>query len=247
MYKILLRFDDLSPFHNIDKWREIEHFLLQEDIKPILAVIPDNRDSQVSFSKYQDSFWTNIKRLQKNGWTIALHGLHHELIKCEKSIIKTNDVGEICDLSFSAQSNMIKEGIRIINSHGINVDLYCAPAHSFDSNTLDALLKNGISIITDGFYLYPGLCRSKGIFFVPQQLWRMRRFPFGVFTVCYHHNNMSHLDVQNLKKDIMKYKKYISSFDLVMNEYGTRHLNFFDKLFSFFYEKAIFFKRLLDK
>ena len=40
----LIRFDDICPTMNWVIWTEIDEILTTEGIKPILAVIPDNRN-----------------------------------------------------------------------------------------------------------------------------------------------------------------------------------------------------------
>src|SRR5262249_58816740 len=42
--KLLLRFDDLCPGINWQSWRKLETIMLDEAVKPILAVVPDNQD-----------------------------------------------------------------------------------------------------------------------------------------------------------------------------------------------------------
>lgn len=226
--KYILRFDDLNPYQDKEKWHEIESFLIKNNIKPIIAVVPDNKDEELIFGHYDKNFWLKIKELQSAGWAIALHGYQHILRDCSDSIIKTNNYGEICNLSYHKQCELIKAGLSILGSHGINVDLYCAPAHSFDECTLQALKNNDINTITDGFFLKNGYCKKYNFNFIPQQLWRFRKMPFGIYTICYHHNNMSESDINKFKNDVLLYKNNIISID----ELEERDLNFIDRTFS---------------
>ena len=56
---------------------------------------------------------------------------------------------------------MIARGKQILEEHGVHTDLFMAPAHSYDRNTLRALKENGFQALTDGFgeqpYLWQGL------------------------------------------------------------------------------------------
>src|SRR6266404_6631438 len=55
-----------------------------------------------------------------------------------------------------------------------------APAHSFDRTTVDLLRGVRPRRISDRFFLFPNL-GSPGMFWIPQQLWRFRPMPFGVW------------------------------------------------------------------
>ena len=45
--KYLVRFDDICPTMNWSVWEAVEEVLVEADIKPILAVIPDNQDDHL--------------------------------------------------------------------------------------------------------------------------------------------------------------------------------------------------------
>ena len=42
--KYILRFDDICSTMNWNKWNSIEDILIKHNIKPILAIVPDNKD-----------------------------------------------------------------------------------------------------------------------------------------------------------------------------------------------------------
>ncbi len=46
---------------------------------------------------------------------------------------------------------MIRSGKIILEKNGITTDIFMAPSHSYDMNTIRALKKNGFTGITDGF------------------------------------------------------------------------------------------------
>lgn len=241
--KFILRFDDLSPYHDKLKWEQIESFLIENNVRPIIAIIPDNKDENTMFNSYDNDFWCRVKRLQSLGWSIALHGYQHLLKECHGSIVKINTYGEICDSSYEEQKLKIKTGLSILESHGVNAKLYCAPAHSFDRNTLKALLDSGIKTITDGFFLKQGYSKKYNLTFIPQQLWRFRRLPIGVYTICYHHNSMSDADIYKFKQDIINNIDNIISADSL----SDRRLNIFDYIFSFVWTRMLIIKNKLAK
>jgi hypothetical protein len=45
--RYILRFDDICPTLNWDLWAGVEEVLLRTRIRPLLAVIPDNRDESL--------------------------------------------------------------------------------------------------------------------------------------------------------------------------------------------------------
>src|SRR5436190_22452251 len=75
--KFLLRFDDICPTMNWDIWSEIEATMVRLRIKPILAVVPDNRDPVLQVAPPVSDFWQRVRNWQDLGWTMALHGYQH--------------------------------------------------------------------------------------------------------------------------------------------------------------------------
>ncbi len=45
--KYLIRLDDASHYSNEEKWDRIESILIKFQIKPIVAVIPNNKDKNI--------------------------------------------------------------------------------------------------------------------------------------------------------------------------------------------------------
>ena len=75
-----------------------------------------------------------------------------------------NRVGsEFSGHSLEVQVEKIRKGKEILQSHGINTDIFFAPAHSYDDNTIKALSLCGFKYISDGksrkpFYRQGILC-----------------------------------------------------------------------------------------
>ncbi len=55
---------------------------------------------------------------------------------------------------------------------------------------------------------------------------------FGLWTVCYHHNNWTSSDVERFRSDIEHYKHQITGLHRVLALYRTRKRNLSDALFS---------------
>lgn len=78
MSKLILRLDDACPTMNTLQWDRMERLLQKYQIKPIVGIIPDNKDETFD-SPFDEAFWDKCLRWQENGWVIAQHGLHHKL------------------------------------------------------------------------------------------------------------------------------------------------------------------------
>ena len=69
--------------------------------------------------------------------------------------------------------------------------------------------------------LYP--YRDKqGTFWVPQQLWKFRTAPFGVWTVCIHPPDRLYKDADFFRQCIREHKASLTSLRAVMEEYAKR-------------------------
>ena len=119
--------------------------------------------------------------------------------------------------------------MKIFHSNNVNAHIWIAPAHSFDATTLKVLKDYGFSIISDGLFLSP-YSDKNGMFWIPQQLWKLRAMPFGIWTVCYHHNNWSLSDFRKFKKDVIKYKSKITTVDNTQNRFQLKNASNMTKI-----------------
>ncbi|OFZ82434.1 MAG: hypothetical protein A2583_03790 [Bdellovibrionales bacterium RIFOXYD1_FULL_53_11] len=210
--KYLIRFDDICPSMNWKVWDEIEKTLDVYGVKPLLAVIPDNRDPSLQFENPRAAFWNDVKKWQDKGYSIALHGYQHLYETRNPGILGIQERSEFAGLSAESQREKISSALRIFQQHGIRPDCWIAPAHSFDRQTVEVLLELGISRISDGFALFPYRDAS-GMTYVPQQLWRFRKMPFGLWAVCLDHNGWDAGGLSEFRKNISAYVKQLASFD----------------------------------
>ena len=101
---------------------------------------------------------------------------------------------------------------------------FFAPAHTFDTNTIKALLQEtNIRIISDVPANKP--FTKYGMTFVPQQSGRVRELPFAVQTFCYHPNIMQDNNFNELEAFLQKHT--FSTFPL---EETNRKLSLYDFL-----------------
>jgi hypothetical protein len=183
--RYLLRFDDMCPTMNWPLWNELEALLIEAEVKPILAVIPDNRDPKLMVHPAATDFWNRVRGWQARGWTIALHGYQHTYVNAESGILGLNRRSEFAGLSYEEQFAKLQKGLEVFSQEGVHADAWVAPAHSFDWTTVAALSKLGVTTISDGLALAP-YRDPHGNVWIPQQFASMRPMPFGVWTYCYH-------------------------------------------------------------
>lgn len=239
--KYLIRMDDICPTMNWTIWEQIEALLDTHSIKPILAVIPDNRDPQLMVAPQKEDFWHRVRSWQLKGWTIGLHGFQHRYETFNSGLIGLNAHSEFAGLGDAVQADRIKKGIDIMAHEGVIPKVWIAPGHSFDQTTIDAILANGISVLSDGFFMRP--VNNRGAVWIPQQLWRFRSFPFGTWTVCYHHNSFSRKDLVSLESDILRYRSQIIAIDDVLATPNVSAIGILDKLSATLWLRMIKAKR----
>ena len=244
--KYLIRFDDICPSMNWDVWDEIESILLEKNIKPIIAIIPDNHDSKLEITRKNDLFWERARKWQEFGWTIGLHGYQHILKDSNYGLIPISKKTEFVGDSFENQLKKLTSGIDIMKNHRIYPKAWIAPAHSFDINTMRALKKLDIQIISDGFHLTPHKDKNN-FFWIPQQLWKFRKMLFGVWTVCYHHNSWGIKDISKFKKDVNHYGGYITSSDQLYEQYSDRAPSLLDKTSPLIYIFLLRIKKYMNQ
>lgn len=183
----LIRLDDASDHMHTENWAKIEQLLDESDIKPLVGVIPLNRDPMLLEFPEDPGFWEKARRWQHKGWRIALHGYEHVYSSNCAGINPVHDRSEFAGHPLEKQRQMIQEGMRLLKEKGLNPTAFFAPSHTFDENTLEALrLESDIRVISDTV-ANDTYCRN-GFTFIPQQAGRVRELPFKVTTICLHPN-----------------------------------------------------------
>ena len=203
--KYILRFDDACPTMDKRKWDKIETICDKYEIKPLIAVIPNNKDKSMMVDKYDEKFWDKIRDWQKKGWHIALHGFEHLYVTNKSGFLPFNKQSEFAGLSLKEQMIKIKKGWAIFQKEQIKSNIWIAPSHTFDRNTLLALKQEtNIDKISDGIALFPFI--KYEFKWLPQQVWKFRKMPFGVWTSCFHPNTMNENEFHNLELFIKENK-----------------------------------------
>ena len=228
----LLRFDDICPTMNWKVWREIEKILIEYNVKPLLAVIPDCQDKNLFLEAPEIKFWDCVRGWQMLGWTIAMHGHQHVYSNKEPGLLRIQYLSEFAGVPPQEQEKKISESMQIFNREGLKPHFFVAPSHSFDRHTLEALGKNHIDTISDGFGYRPFCDADNGLLFIPQQMLCFRKMPFGIWTVCLHHNHWKAVDLQQFRENIKKFSKQLTDFNEVRTKYAGRKATTLDKVVS---------------
>jgi predicted deacetylase len=219
--KLLLRFDDLCPTMNWAAWSQIEQALLDTGVKPLLAVIPNNRDPEFQVTAPRKDFWDQVRLWNSRAWTIGVHGYQHGYVTRSAGLLGIHPASEFAGLPFDEQARKINLALGIFFNEGLQPNVWVAPGHSFDANTLRVLPKVGLDVVSDGMGLLPYQDAS-GILWIPQQMWRFRPMPLGVWTVCLHFNSWGAGAVDRFRHQLLKYRNRITSFDEVIAQYRGR-------------------------
>ena len=234
--KYIIRLDDACPTSDLKKWMAIEEILDEYNVSPIVAVIPANRDETLIHQSPNPDFWDMVKRWEKKGWSIAMHGYQHlfHVVDRKRLMFPYYDRSEFGGLSIDKQKTKLRCSLKIFRKNNIEPKLWVAPAHSFDTDTLQALAdETQINIVSDGisFFSY----YEKGFYFIPQQLWTIKKKMFGIWTVCLHPDNMTDEDIEEFRDSISLeeiHKNLIRVDDI---ELVKKKKNLIDHLFSWYF------------
>jgi predicted deacetylase len=234
----ILRFDDVCSTMNWRVWDEIEPILQSARVQPLLAVVPDNHDQKLKHSPPDPNFWRRVRDWQARGWSIGMHGYRHEYVTRSPGLIGINRFSEFAGLPALAQAERIHAAMQIFEEQRVRPDAWIAPAHSFDRTTVSLLGRSGLRVISDGLFRYP--VRSyDGILWVPQQLWRLRPCPPGVWTVAYHINTWDRRQIQRFRDDVTRFAGAITSLRKAVEFYSGRTLRWSDHVCALVLRNAL--------
>lgn len=226
--RYLLRVDDLCPTVDREPWLRLASLILELNLKPILAVVPDNQDPELRISEPDESFWDQMRAMEQAGAAIALHGYQHRAESRGRSLVPLQRESEFAGVFGPIQRTWIQAGLEILHLHRLNPRLWVAPRHGFDCNTLEALLAEGISVLSDGFARKPFLLG--GFTWIPQQLWAPIEKRAGLWTICLHVNTIT---VQQFDEFAVFARKHIAQFTSVaeaLSEFPPTRLTLLEKL-----------------
>ena len=231
---LLIRFDDICENMKWNYIEECEYLFDKLNIKPVLGVIPNNRDNELLKYPLKKNFWEIVRNWQSKGWTIAMHGNSHfyDSETNKKDYFSYGGKSEFFGHPLEEQMKRIKIGLEKFNSENIKIRTFFAPNHTYDKNTFQALKNLGLNEIIDGYGLMP--YSEFDIKFIPQLFYQNIILPFGIQSTQIHLNYWDNKDFEIFKKFIIKNKEKIITYDQaitkISNNFINLSINFFLKI-----------------
>ena len=242
--KILIRLDDIAENMNWSLMKQTELLFEKYEIKPVLGVIPNNKDNKLLSYPKKNDFWNQVRIWRDKGWEIAMHGSTHVYDKiCEnKDYFGYSGESEFCGHSLETQTSKIKNGLKKFNDEKIEIRSFFAPNHTYDNNTFVALKNSGINEIIDGYGLMP--YTENGLKFIPQLFYKLFILPFGIQTTQIHLNYWNQKDFDIFEKFIIKNSNKIITYDQALEKINN---NLFYKIINILIKKTLLIKRIMKK
>ena len=239
---ILIRIDDIAENMNWDIMEKSELLFEKYSIKPVLGVIPNNKDAEFFAYQKKNDFWDQVRNWGNKGWEIAMHGYTHVYDKmCKKSDDYFNYGGgsEFAGHTLEMQTLRIKNGLKKFEDEKIKIRTFFAPNQTYDKNTFIALKNCGIHEIIDGYGLMP--YTENNIKFIPQLFNKVLLLPFGIQSTKLHLNLWKQDDLDNFEKFIIKNSNKIITYDQALEKINN---NSFYKLINTLSKKILRIKRI---
>lgn len=211
--KITIRMDDITADMNWVNFLKLKEIFDRYGIKPLLGVVPDCQDELLHCCESREDFWGLLKELQRDGWVLAQHGCYHQYTTKKGGLFPLNCFSEYAGVPYEKQKEQIAHGRRLLLEKGIRADIFMAPGHTYDKNTLKALKECGFTHVTDGFGKAPYI--REGLTFLPIAEKKSACFESGegYTTLVIHANGMK-------ESEIRWYEEMISAHQEKFIPYG---------------------------
>jgi len=218
---LIIRLDDIAENMNWDLMNKCEILFDNYNIKPLLGIVPNNKDKELLTYKKNPNFWEKVLFWQKKGWEISMHGYSHvyDSETNKKDYFNYGGKSEFFGHTLEEQKKRIKNGLEIFKNKTIKIKSFFAPNHTYDLNTFIALKDNGINFVIDGY----GLCpyTEKEINFIPQLFYKEIMLPFGIQSTQVHLNYWDQKLFEKFSKFIIKNHKKIITFDQACKSFSN--------------------------
>ena len=214
---LLIRMDDIAENMNWQYMDRCELLFDKFKLKPLLGVIPENKDPELLKYPKNSDFWNRVANWKKKGWEISMHGYAHlyEQQTEKKDIFNYGGRSEFYGLNYQIQLNKINLGLKKFKEKNIKIRSFFAPNHTYDLNTLKALKHSGIKIIIDGYGLFPYY--KFDLLFIPQLFYKEMIPPFGIQSTQLHINYWNEKYLDNFEKFISNNHSKILNIDYILN------------------------------
>lgn len=238
---VTFRMDDLCPSMDNEKFERVIQIFEQYNVKPLLGIVPDNKDSKLAVEDENPYFWNRIRELTQKGYDVAMHGYQHSYDICARGIVDNAKASEFAGHSYEIQDEKIRKGRAVLQSHSIDTEYFFAPGHSYDNNTILALYANGFKYISDGraHWAY----KINNVCFIPCRKYEIAVRCRGISTICIHANGLNSKIEDCIKKTIESNRSNIYSFHELCQDFDSMsgnciYMKLDEKLYVF-YERYV--------
>ena len=210
------------------RWQRFLPLFAAFSIRPILAIVPDNRDAELIRGPANPAFWEQMRTLQHTGATIGLHGYQHQCRSSGKSLVNLHKHSEFAGAAEASQRQWIHSGLAILRYQGLSPTVWVAPRHGSDKTTLNILREADLTVISDGFGQAP--YRRFDCTWIPQQLWAPLVKRSGLWTIAYHSNTTSDSAVQDLSDFLKCFSPHFTSVSQVLRDQVPKQFALLDRM-----------------
>lgn len=216
--KIAVRMDDITPDMNWENFYFFQNLFEEAGITPLLGLVPENRDENLKCEAPHKDFYNVMAELQKKGYCLAMHGCYHIYTTKCGGLFPLNHFSEFAGVPYEKQKKMLAFGKEKLAEYGIVTDIFMAPAHSYDKNTLKILKELGFTKITDGFGKKP--YRDRGLTFYPIsfRLSSSLKQKKGMTTMVIHANTVTEADKKRYSRIFRQYGQDMISYSEYLKE-----------------------------
>jgi predicted deacetylase len=226
----LLRIDDLCPTVHNERWSGIREVIRESGIRPILAVVADNDDDSLVRSQSDPGFWEEIRKMEREGATIGMHGYRHLCQLRARGLLPLHHRSEFAGQPLEVQREFIRSGLALLRNEGLTPRIFVAPKHSFDRSTLRALCQEGLPYLSDGFARVP--FKRHGVTWIPQQLWGPSGRSKGLWTICIHPNSTGPRRAAELRGFLRRHREQFTSLDKVIANFRGGGLSLAERVYA---------------
>lgn len=210
--RIAVRFDDICPGMDMEKFERMISIVESFGVKGLLGLVPDNTDPDLMRSEMVDSdaVWGRLKELERDGWSIGMHGTHHSLNRRGRALLTRRRDTEFAGACFKEQCELLSSGKKMLERNGFYTNIFFAPSHSFDKTTIKALRETGFRYMSDGRSRH-GYFRC-GIQCIPCRVYGLPGNPKGEVTIAIHSNNLDEIGFQKIESFLENHRDMLVSY-----------------------------------
>lgn len=217
--RIAIRFDDICDTMNWENFNRAISICEKYNVMPLLGIVPLNKDKKLIVDKPNKDFYSIMLNLIDKGCCVAQHGYDHVYRNKYGGILNLNKQSEFVGESKETQKKYLELGKKELEKNKIYTNIYMAPSHSYDKNTVLALKELGFEYVTDGYTNYNYIW--KGVGFIPcKNAYTLNKKDCGVVTLCVHVNSMNENKFEIFEDTLKRFQDELIDFqDLIKLNY----------------------------